>query len=135
MAMLNPYQQYAQDRVTTASPEELTLMLYKGAVKFISLSINAIDKKEMDEANNNILKAQTIYNELLVTLDMNYDISKNLASLYEYLINLLVQANIKKDISLLEEALGMGKMFVEIWEESIRIYRSAKAPGQIEQIG
>lgn len=123
MAMLNPYQQYAQSQVTTASPEELTLMLYKGAVKFISMGIKALEQQNIEETNKNLTKAQDIYYELLRTLDDKYEISKNLSSLYEYIIELLVQGNIKKDKEMLEQALGMSKEFVDVWAQAIQIYR------------
>lgn len=125
--MLNPYQQYAQNQVNTAPPEELTLMLYKGAVKFITLAIKALDDKSIEEAHHNIIKAQDIYYELLSTLDHKYDISKNLASLYDYLVSLLISANLKKDKALLEEALGMAREFAEVWEEAVKIYRRSQA--------
>lgn len=128
MVMQNPYQQYVQNQVNTAPPEELTLMLYKGAVKFISLAIRAIDNKNIEEINKNIIKAQDIYYELLGTLNHKYPIANNLASLYNYLINLLMQANVKKDKDILEQALGMAKEFVETWEEAIKIYRRSQAP-------
>lgn len=124
--MLNPYQQYAQNQVNTAPPEELTLMLYKGAVKFITLAIKALDDKSVEGAHINIVKAQDIYYELLSTLDQKYDISKNLASLYDYLIDLLIRANLKKDKALLEDALEMAKEFADVWEEAIKVYRKSK---------
>lgn len=130
MAMQNPYQQYAQNQVNTAPPEELTLMLYKGTVKFIGLAIKGLENKNIEDVNNNIIKAQNIYYELLATLDRKYPISDNLASLYDYIINLLLQGNIKKDKDILEEALNMSKEFVVTWEEAIKIYRRSLAAKQ-----
>lgn len=124
--MNNPYQQYAQNQITTASPEELTLLLYKGTVKFISLAIKALEEKKYSEVNNNIIRAQEIYYELLATLDQKYSIAKNLASLYDYILRLLISGNIKKDKELLQDALGMSKEFVETWEQAITIYRKAQ---------
>ena len=135
MAMLNPYQQYAQNQVTTATPEELPLLLYKVAVKFILLGLQALEQQNLEEANHNIVKAQNIYCELRRTLDDQYEISRNLASLYNYVIDLLIQGNIKKDKNLLEEALAMTKDFVETWEEAIIIYRRNKAAAQKSQKG
>lgn len=127
ITMLNPYQQYAQNQVNTAPPEELTLMLYKGAVRFIGAGIKALENGSLTEANTNIIRAQDIYFELLTTLDRNYAISNNLASLYDYLISLLRQANVKKDKELLEEAANLAKEFVVTWEEAIKIYRQSQA--------
>lgn len=134
MALLNPYQQYAQNQVTTATPEELTHLLYKGAVKFITMAIKAIEEKNMEEAHTNIVKAQNIYRELLVTLDDKYPISKNLASLYEYIVERLVQANVKKDQEELNQVLGMSKEFAEVWGEAIRLYRSSQG-SRASQLG
>lgn len=127
MAVLNPYQQYAQNQVNTATQEELPLLLYKGAVKFILLAMQAIDRQDMQDANNNIIKAQNIYRELSRTLDDNYAVSSDLGRLYEFMINHLIQANIKKDKAVLEDALGLAKEFVTTWEQAILIYRQTKA--------
>lgn len=128
MAMLNPYQQYAQNQITMATPEELTLMLFKGTVKFINFAIKAVEDKDIQESHNNIIKTQNIYYELISTLDTKYPISENLANLYNYIIKLLTEANIKKDKAKLEEALEMSKEFVVTWEEAVKIYRRSQAP-------
>lgn len=127
MAMLNPYQQYAQNQVNTATQEELPLLLYKGAVKFILLAMQGVDNNDFEAVNNNIIKAQNIYRELSRTLDDNYAVSANLGSLYDFMISLLIKANIKKDKATLEEALGLAKEFVSTWEQAILLYRQAKA--------
>lgn len=129
MAMLNPYQQYAHNQVNTAPPEELTMMLYKGAVRFINQATKALDTRDLATVNINIIKAQNIYYELLNTLDRSYPISNNLASLYDYIINVLIQANVKKDQGLLEEAANLAKEFVTTWEEAIKVYRSSNSSG------
>lgn len=132
--MLNPYEKYAQNQVNTAPPEELTLMLYKGALKFITLGIRALEEKNMMEANSNIIRAQDIYFELMRTLDHNYEISNGLAKLYDYVINLLIQANVKKDKDLLLQASEMAKEFVSTWEEAIKIYRKNLGTQKTEMI-
>jgi flagellar secretion chaperone FliS len=128
MAMLNPYQQYAQTQINSTTPEELTLMLYKGAVKFILIGIRAVEEKNIQESHNSIIKAQKIYFELLNTLDPKYPISENLSSLYNYIIRVLTEANVKKDKAMLEEVLEMSKEFVVTWEEAVKIYRRSQAP-------
>lgn len=130
--MLNPYEMYAQNQVNTAPPEELTLMLYKGAVKFINLGIKAINEKNLPEANRCILRAQDIYYELTRSLDHNYQISNELARLYDFLIHLLIQANVQKDTGLLQQALEIAKEFVETWEEAVKIYRRSQAAKRAE---
>jgi flagellar protein FliS len=121
--VLNPYQQYATNQINTASPEELTLMLFKGAIKFISLAIKSIDDKSLEEANTNIIKAQNIFYELLTTLDRRYPISQSMASLYDFIIKLLVDANVRKDKEMLQQALVFAREFAETWEQAIKIYR------------
>lgn len=130
--MVNPYEMYAQNQVNTAPPEELTLMLYKGAVKFINLGLKALDEKNLVDANRNIIRAQDIYYELMRTLDHNYQISKEFSRLYDYLIHLLIQANIKKDKELLKQAADMAKEFVETWEEAVKIYRRSQGAKKSE---
>jgi flagellar secretion chaperone FliS len=103
MAVNNPYQQYQNNSVNTASPGELTLMLYNGCLKFINLAKKAMEDKNSEVKNINIQKAQNIVNELMVTLNMDVKVSKNLQSLYDYLNRRLMEANIRNDVSILNE--------------------------------
>ncbi|MET3193341.1 flagellar export chaperone FliS [Bacillus sp. OAE603] len=123
MAMKNPYEQYQQNSVNTASPGELTLMLYNGCLKFIHLAKGAIAQKNFAERNKNIIKAQDIIRELMVTLDMEQEVSQNLMQLYDYLNRQLIQANIKNDVSILEEVEGFVTEFRDTWKEVIQINR------------
>ena len=93
--LANNYQKYQQNSVLTASPQELTLMLYNGAIKFCNLGIEMIQRSNIEKANEYIIKAQVIINELQVTLDDKYPISKEIKLLYEYIIWLLETGNIK----------------------------------------
>jgi len=88
---------YQEEMIMTKPPEELTLMLYDGCIRFIKLAMLAIDEKKFDKANENIIKAENIITELMSTLDMSYEISKNLMSLYDFVYRWLIQANLKKD--------------------------------------
>lgn len=133
--MLNPYQQYANSQVNTAPPEELTLMLYKGTIKFISLAIRALDEKNFEQVNENIIRAQDIYSELLTTLNPEYPISKELSRLYDFMLYLLREANVAKDKALMKQALELSREFTETWEEAIKIYRRLQAPKQAGQTG
>ena len=80
MAINNPYQSYQQNSVNTASPGELTLMLYNGCLKFINLAKHAIRSKDIQAKNTNIQKAQKIVQELMVTLNMDLEVSQNMRS-------------------------------------------------------
>ena len=66
--------QYQRNAIQTASPAKLTLMLYDGAIKFANMAIEAIDKGDIEKANNNIIKVQNIIVEFRSTLDMKYPV-------------------------------------------------------------
>lgn len=114
---------YKQNSVTTASPGELTLMLYNGCLKFLAKAKQAIQEKKIQEKNTNLLKAQAIISEFITTLNMNVEISKNMLALYEYMNRRLIQANIKNDIAIIEEVEGLVTEFRDTWKEVLRINR------------
>lgn len=124
MAMRNPYSQYANSAVFTASKEELTLMLYEGALKFTNQAIIAIDNHDMEKANDLIQRVQNIVRELQVTLDRKYDISKSLEALYDYMYRRLVTANIKKDKAILEEMRDYLREFRDMWKQAMQLAKN-----------
>lgn len=123
MAVSNPYQSYQQNSVNTASPGELTLMLYNGCLKFIHMAKTAIADKNIEEKNTNIQKAQKIIQELMVTLNMDLEVSKILMSLYDYMNRRLIEANIKNDVAILEEVEGYVTEFRDTWKQVIQLNR------------
>ncbi|ACJ34924.1 flagellar export chaperone FliS [Anoxybacillus flavithermus] len=123
MAMNNPYQSYQTNAVQTASPGELTLMLYNGCLKFIAQAKKAIEEKDIEARHTNLLKAQKIIQELMVTLNMEYEVAKSMMTMYDYMYRRLVEANIKSDIAILEEVEGYVKEFRDTWKEVIQINR------------
>lgn len=123
MATQNPYQSYQQNSVTTASPGELTLMLYNGCLKFINQAKKAIADKNIEAKNTNIQKAQNIIRELMVTLNMDLEVSKNMMSLYDYMNRQLIEANLKSDIAILDEVEGLVTEFRDTWKEVIQVNR------------
>lgn len=132
MMVNNGYNQYKENSVYTATPEELTLMLYNGLVKFIMLAQSAIDEKNIERANNSIIRAQDIVREFQVTLDMKYEVSKHLDSIYDYMYRRLIQANIKKDKEILEEMLEMAKDLRDTWTQAMKLAkRQASSKDQI----
>lgn len=126
MASANPYQAYRTNAVTTASPGELTLMLYNGCLKFINMAKNAVETKNIEEKNTNIQKAQNIISEFMVTLNMDLDISKNMMALYDYANRRLIEANIHGDIAALEEVEELITEFRDSWKQAIQINRQLK---------
>ena len=125
MALNKAYNQYKQNSAYTARPEELTLMLYNGLVKFIMKAQAALDQKDIQEVNNSIVRAQDIIQEFQVTLDKKYEVSQSLILLYDYMHRRLIDANIKKDKEILEEVLGFAKELRDTWAQAIKI---AKQP-------
>jgi flagellar protein FliS len=121
MAIANPYQAYKQQSVINASPGQLIIMLYNGCMKFIKLAEKSIEQKDFQGANNAIQRAQDIVEELMSGLDMQYDISNNFLSLYEYMDRRLVEANIKKDKTILKEVYNLIAQLRDTWVEVVKI--------------
>jgi flagellar protein FliS len=125
--MLNGYanqaKQYKQQQIETASQEELLILLYEGAIRFLNIAKTAHTEKNIEKYHNNLLKAQRIITEFMSSLDMEIggEMAKNLFMLYEYLHYRLVQANLKKDVTMIEEVLGHLRSLKQTWEEAIRI--------------
>lgn len=120
---------YKQNSVNTASPGELTLMLYNGCLKFLQKGKQALIEKNIQEKNNNIQKAQRIIQELMITLNQDYDIAKNMMQMYEYMNRRLIEANVQNSIEILEEVEGYVIEFRDTWKEVIRINRQQQYQG------
>ncbi|MBS8265791.1 flagella export chaperone FliS [Mesobacillus boroniphilus] len=123
MAIPNPYQSYKQNSVNTASPGELTLMLYNGCLKFIHQAKKGMSEKNIQEKNNSILRAQDIIRELMVTLNPDIEVGKQMLSMYDYMLRRLVEANIKNDLEILDEVEGLVTEFRDTWKQVIQINR------------
>lgn len=123
MALPNAYAQYKNSKILTASPAELTLMLYEGAIKFCNIAIAAIEQKDIEKAHTNIQKTQKIIEHFRLTLDMKYPVAQDFDRVYEYLQRRLVQANIKKDEEILKEVLEHLHSMRDTWKEVMRINR------------
>lgn len=123
MALPNAYAQYNNSKILTASPAELTLMLYDGAIKFCNIAELAIDEKDIQKAHTNIVKTQKIIEYLRQTLDMKYPVANDFENIYVYLERRLVHANVKKDKEILEECIGHLRSVRDTWKEVMRINR------------
>lgn len=117
----NAYQKYQSNSVYTATPAELTLMLYNGAIKFCNLAIEAIEKKDMSKANMNIVKAQNIIVELQATLNEKYPIAKELDQYYDFIKRQLIQANVTKNPQKITDALDIIRELRNIWQEATKV--------------
>jgi len=110
---------HAAQEILTAPPEKLTLMLYNGAIGFISDSITAITSGDMEKSHDTNDRAQSIIRELTATLDMQYDLAKNLSSLYEYMEYSLQNAKLKNDKTVLEEVKSLLIELRDAWEQAM----------------
>ncbi len=124
MAINNPYAQLKADSIYTATPEELTLMLYDGAVKFGNQALIALEQKDFAKTNTLIQKMQDIVREFQFTLKKDYEISQQLNLVYDYIYRALSAANMKKDKDKLEEALGLLRELRDAWKEAMKIARA-----------
>lgn len=121
MALPNAYAQYNNSKVLTASPAELTLMLYDGAIRFCNIAIDSIGRKDIPKAHNNIVKVENIVDYLRRTLDMNYAVAQDFDRIYVYLEQKLVEANVKKDAEVLEEVNTHLRSVRDTWKEVMRL--------------
>lgn len=121
------YDAYARNKIMTASPAELTLMLYEGAIKFCNIAIVAIEENNIEKAHNNITKVENIISEFLSTLDHKYEVAKDFENVYNYLMDRLVEANLKKDKEILEEVLSHLRTMRDTWKEVMEQNKAAKA--------
>lgn len=119
------YNAYLRSKVMTATPAELTLMLYEGAIKFVNKAIMSIEKDDVMGAHNNLMKTQRIIEELRASLDHKYPVTKEFDTVYEYILRRLVEANIKKDKDILEEVLEHLRTMRDTWKE---VMKNANAP-------
>lgn len=115
----NPYKQYQQNSIMTASREELTMLLYNGAIKFCNQSIEAIENKNIQKAHNCNIKAQNIIIELQETLDKNYIYAKDINNIYNFIRELLMEGNITKDKEKIEQAASLIREFRDLWQQVV----------------
>ena len=120
MALPGAYAQYNNSKILTASPAELTLMLYDGAIKFCNIAISAVEQKDIEKAHINITKTERIIDYFRQTLDMNYPVAEDFDRVYSYLSKRLVEANLKKDKEILEEVNMHLHSMRDTWKEVMK---------------
>ena len=111
---------YQGTKINTASPAELTLMLYEGAIKFCNVAMLGFETNDYEKVNNNIIKVQNIITEFRATLDFKYSTAKDFDIVYEYISGLLLQANVKKDPEYLNQALIQIREMRDLWKEIMK---------------
>lgn len=117
MIQKNPYAAYNNSKIQTATPAELMLLLYEGAIKFTNIAIVAMEKNDVQKAHDNIMKTEKIIEEFQATLDHKYPVAKDFEAVYSYLLKRLFDANIRKDPEILEEVLRHLRTMRDTWKE------------------
>ena len=121
----NPMAAYGTNKVTTATPAELTLMLYEGAIKFCNIAQMAMEKKDYEKANVNMQKARNIIVELQTTLNFDYPVAKDFDIIYSFIFERMTAANISKDPATVDEILVQLRELRDIWRQ---VMKGAKDP-------
>jgi flagellar protein FliS len=133
---VNAYQVYRQTQTQTAAPGELVLMLYRGAVRFLTAAIDAIEARNIPEAHDKLLKTQAIISNLLESLDVERggDVAINLRALYEYMLRRLIEANVRKNAKPAREVQALLRELLPAWEAAVR-ETSANTTGSLAAVG
>ena len=116
----NALNQYKQNAVFTATPEELTLMLYDGGIKFMNIAKYSIENNDVQRAHEALIRAQDIIIELNSSLNMEYEISTNFRRLYGFILDKLIDANIQKNMEPIDEALDILIEMWDTWKEAMQ---------------
>lgn len=118
----NAYNQYKQNSVNFASKDQLLLMLLDGAVKFVKIGRQAMVDKNYHKCNENLKKTQDVFYELMITLDLNKagEWGPNMLSVYKYIVDSLVKANVKKDLEMLDKTIPLIEDVKNTWNEAYK---------------
>lgn len=110
---------YLEQKIFAAKPEELTLMLYDGILRFLKQAKLYMEQKNYAKTHYALVRAQDIIDELNITLDMSYDMSQDLRDLYIYMRSRLVEANLKKNQEIVDEVLSLSTELRDTWKEAM----------------
>ena len=120
MALNKAHAAYQANSIANSKPEELTLMLYNGLVRFLNQAKKTMEDNNIQKSHENLVRAQDIILEFQITLDMKVEISHNLMLLYDYMHRRLVEANLKKDVTAVVEVLSLATQLRDTWEQLVR---------------
>jgi flagellar protein FliS len=118
------YDQYKRISVETLAPEKLLLLLFEAAIKDLVKARQAVEARDFNTAHNEIIKVENILVELMSTLNMDYEISKQLYALYDYMYNQLVEANLSKNGEILVEVEDFLRELYDAFQEADRILKT-----------
>ncbi|WP_346869900.1 MULTISPECIES: flagellar export chaperone FliS [unclassified Clostridium] len=123
----NAYNAYKSNSVNYASKEQLLLMLLDGAVKFAKMARQAILDKDVKSSHENLVKTQDIFTELMITLDQNAgEWAVNMYKIYEFIKERLFQANIKKDVKIIDEVMPLIEEVRNTWQEAYEVSKGKR---------
>ena len=123
----NALNAYKNNSVTHASKEQLLLMLVDGAVRFAKVARQAMADKDIKKCHENIIKTQNIFTELMVSLDQNAgEWAVQMFKVYDFIKEKLVEANIKKDIHIMDEIIPLIEDIRETWHEASKVSKSQR---------
>lgn len=115
----NGYNIYKNNSVNYASKEQLLLMLLDGSVKFAKTARQAIVEKDIEKAHKNLIKTQEIFTELRISLDTSAgEWAEQLFKVYGFINDRLLEANIKKDIKIMDEVIPLIEDVRELWYDA-----------------
>jgi flagellar protein FliS len=129
MLKQNGYAQYQNSKIVTASPAELTLMLYEGAIKFGNIAVMAMENNDPAKAHENIVKVENIIQNFRETLDKRYPVWQDFENVYVYLLRRCHEANISKDPEIMEEVIAHLRSMRDNWKEVMKSAASMKKTG------
>jgi flagellar protein FliS len=126
---MNPYasarQAYTESAVMTASPEQLVVMLYDGAIRFLRQSAEAMRAGNREQSRNRMRRAEEVIDELNYSLDVSRgEVPQNLRMIYLFAKRQLIRANIDGDAARID---GVGRMLSDLRESWVTIARRAEA--------
>lgn len=126
LTAMNQQAKYLEVQVATAPPEKLVLMCYDGIIRFLNQAHETLAEGDLEGGHRSIVRAQAIVAELKGSLNMELgEIPRNLARIYDFLHEHLVEANIRKDKGRVAEALRVTNELRGVWEEVCQVTRSA----------
>lgn len=122
MLRSNPYTNqnaYKANEISTVSQTRLIVMLYEGAIRFLKIASENMTPRKYDLVNNNIIKAQDIVTELMLSLNLEEgkEVANNLLSIYIYIKKRLLEANMRKDAEILKEVIKLLSDLKTAWDE------------------
>ena len=129
-------QNYLRTRVMTATPEQLQMMLYDGAIRFAEQAKAALDAGDFEKSYQSISRVQKILTEMSCGLkhDVLPELCEKLSALYSYVYRKLIDANVKHDVAAIEEAIGLLKYQRETWAMLLDTLGKTKAAAAATRI-